>query len=282
MPILKLSQIFIYPIKSLAGISLEIGHVEEHGLRYDRRWMLVDEHGQFITQRKYPNMALLRLRMDEDHLYISSPEKGVEDLELSLAPTLGDSLEVTVWDDTCIAYHVSSSADEWFTRALGMSCRLVYKPNDSIRKIKAQWALNSESVSFADGYPYLIVGQASLDDLNDKLENPISMIRFRPNFVFTGGQSYEEFQWSTFSIGNNHFQGLKPCVRCVLTTINPETGEKGKEPLTTLAKQKIDEKVVFGQHAIAVDHGEVKLGDDVYVVSRKESPYAPLNKDSVH
>ncbi|MGV3539162.1 MAG: MOSC domain-containing protein [Rufibacter sp.] len=267
MPNLVLSEINIYPIKSLGGISLSSAQVEERGLQYDRRWMLIDESGVFLTQRKLAQMALLQVAMGPDGLVVTHKEKDLPPLHVPFETTSTRSLLVTVWEDICFAYIVSPEANAWFTHALGVDCRLVYMPDNSIRLIDPNYAKHNEKVSFADGYPFLIIGQESLNDLNSRLAEPVPMNRFRPTFVFTGGQPYDEETWKTFKIGDVLFYGAKPCGRCNVTTIDQATAQAGQEPLKTLAEyKKQGSKVIFGMNLIGLSTGVVNVGDRITVM----------------
>ena len=165
--------------------------------------------------------------------------------------------------------HTDDNVHEWFSKYLGFSCQLVSFPEANDRPVDPLYSINEEHVSLADAYPFLIIGQRSLDLLNDKLEQPVPMNRFRPNFVFTGRDAHEEDQWREFTIGSNRFAGVKLCARCVLTTVNQDTAEKGIEPLYTLSTyRKVANKVLFGQNLVALDHGIVKVGDRISVISK--------------
>lgn len=264
MAALTLTEIWIYPIKSLGGIRLTKAPVFEKGLAYDRRWMLVDEEGVFLTQRVYPEMALLKLTMDNEQLTIVHSLNKKSHI-ISLHPrTRNEQKEVTIWDDTVKAFEVSTETSLWFSEILSMTCKLVFFPEENVRTVDPQYALNDENVSLADGYPFLIIGEASLADLNSKMESPLPMNRFRPNFVFSGGQPFEEDHWKEFTIGSNRFLGVKPCSRCVLTTVDQETAVKGTEPLRTLATyRKWNNKIFFGQNLLAIDHTFVQEGDRI-------------------
>lgn len=264
MATLKLTEIWIYPIKSLGGIRLEKTKVLEKGLQYDRRWMLVDETGKFMTQRILPEMALLKLTINNEQLTITHSQKK-ETHSIPLKPTASTpEKEVIIWDDTVKAFEVSKETSTWFSSMLNMPCKLVYFPEENERAVDNRYAHNNENVSLADGYPFLIIGEASLQDLNNRLEKPVPMNRFRPNFVFSGGQPFEEDNWKEFLIGDNRFLGVKPCSRCVLITVNQDTAEKGDEPLRTLATyRKQNNKTYFGQNLLAVDHTFVTVGDTI-------------------
>ncbi|MFB9864134.1 MOSC domain-containing protein [Rufibacter immobilis] len=267
MSTLVLSEIYIYPIKSLGGISLTSAQVEERGLQYDRRWMLIDESGVFLTQRKFAEMALLQVSLAPDGLLVTHKTKEVTPLLVPYETDSTRSTLVTVWDDICFAYIVSPQANAWFTEVLGVNCRLVYMPENSIRLIDPNYAKHNEKVSFSDGYPFLIIGQESLNDLNSRLEEAIPINRFRPNFVFTGGLPYAEEQWKTFKMGDVLFYGAKPCGRCNVTTIDQNTAQAGQEPLKTLSEyRKQGSKVMFGMNLIGLSTGTVGVGDKITVM----------------
>lgn len=270
---LQLSEIYIYPIKSLGGIKLEKANITTRGLENDRRFMLVDENGRFLSQREYPQLSIFQTEIDGSLLKITNKKTG-QNLEVSLSPKAqSSSLSVTIWDDETTAIEVSPEASEWFSEALSKPTRLVYMHEDSERKTESQYSLTgNEITSFSDGYPILITGQASLDDLNNRLEKPVSINRFRPNFVFTDGEPFEEDAWHEFTVGNVRLFGVKPCARCVMTTIDQETGEKsGKEPLLTLNKfRKAGNKILFGQNVLVSQLGTVSTGDKIEVKSKKK------------
>lgn len=257
---LIVTEIWIYPVKSLGGIRLSSAKVLPKGLEHDRRWMLIDEENKFMTQRVYPQMALFKLSYDQGNFMI---RYGEESKNLSIVSE-GNSINAIVWDDTVEVYEVSKQHSNWFSKILGMNCRLVSFPENNTRPVDPRYSINNDNVSLADGYPLLIIGQASLADLNKRMQEPLPMNRFRPNIVFTGGLPYEEDEWKNFRIGLNRFAGVKPCSRCVLTTVNQDTGIKGMEPLITLATyRKLDNKIYFGQNLIPIDHHEISEGDEI-------------------
>ncbi|MEM9673053.1 MAG: MOSC domain-containing protein [Cyclobacteriaceae bacterium] len=266
---LQLSEIYIYPIKSLGGIRLPEAQLTQRGLAYDRRWMLIDEHG-FLTQREIPRMALLEVSLQANFLVIHSPsESSPLNIPLILPPDTATKL-VPIWDDTTTAQLVSEEADEWFSEALDHPCSLVYMPDFSERTKVGKISGKVQPVSFADSYPALLIGQASLDDLNTRLTEPVLMNRFRPNLVFSGGEAYEEDQWHEFSIGDARCWAEKPCARCSVVTINQETIVQGKEPLATLARyRKQDNKVLFGQSILFEPGKIIREGDEIQVQTRK-------------
>ncbi|MBN8577765.1 MAG: MOSC domain-containing protein [Cytophagales bacterium] len=259
-----LSEIWIYPIKSFGGIRLKQARVLPKGLEHDRRWMLIDEAGRFITQREHPAMALFQLTMQGNQLTITSRRTSAQ-LSIPLSAPTGQAYPCVVWDDAITALEPSARWSSWFSNQLGFTCRLVFFPEENVRAVDPKYVANNEQVSLADGYPYLLIGQSSLDDLNSRLKTPVEMQRFRPNFVVAGGVPYEEDTWKEFEIGTLRFKGIKRCARCVLTTVNPATAEKGPEPLFTLSRyRKEGNKIFFGQNVIALrDNQFVREGDEI-------------------
>lgn len=268
---LQLSELWIYPIKSLGGISLTQARITDRGLEHDRRWLLVDENGTFLSQREHAILALFQPEMRTSGMVITYRKTG-SFIEVPLSYSKGQALfTVTVWEDAIQAFEVDAAISAWFSAILGFSARLVYMPDDSHRSVDADYAISpSDTNSFSDAYPFLIIGQSSLDDLNNRLKRPITMNRFRPNFVFTGGEPYEEDTWREFNIGTLLFYGVKPCGRCVMTTIDQEKGiVSGKEPLKTLAKYRMKgNNVLFGQNLIGPTIGLVAVGDILSVKKR--------------
>ena len=259
---LKLTQIWIYPIKSLGGINLLSAEVMEKGLQYDRRLMLVDETGTAMTQRVFPKMALFKSSIDKGLLTITHHQHSMK-LDLK-NPPLSIPTTVNIWDDTVSAFDLEGSYNQWFSDLLESPCRLVYFPEENSRPVDPRYEVNHEQVCLADAYPFLIIGQSSLDDLNSRLSESVPMNRFRPNFVFTGGEPFEEDSWRNFSIGSTRFVGVKLCGRCPLPTVNQDTAERGQEPLRTLSTyRKRENKVYFGQNLVALDYNPVRVGDTI-------------------
>ena len=261
-----ITDIYIYPIKSMGGIRLDEARVEIPGLSYDRRWMLVDDSGTFITQREQPTMALFRLALETDQLLITYQD---QQLSLPLQPDTVERVAVTIWQDSCEAISYSAQINQWFGNILGQSCRLVYMPPDSKRPVNPEYARQNESVSFADGYPFLLISQASLDQLNEQLEQPVPMNRFRPNIVISGSEPHEEDLWEEFSIKGLRFWGVKACSRCSIVTIDQASAHKSAEPLKTLASyRKKDNKIKFGQNLLTADTGMIRIGDQLEILKR--------------
>lgn len=262
-----LTGIYIYPIKSLGGISLSEAAVELRGFQYDRRWMLIDPSGRFVSQREIPELALLRLRIEGPFLAVFHKANPSETLRLDLEPAL-DSLtetDVQIWDDTCAALAYPAAINSWFSNTLNMPLQLVYMPDTSVRPTDPAYAPGS-MVSFADGYPFLLIGEASLNHLNTRLDTPLPMNRFRPNLVFSGPElPHEEDRFQHFFIGQTPFCGVKPCARCAIPTTDQETGLRAAEPLKTLASyRQSGHKILFGQNVIftGTNPGEIiRVGD---------------------
>ena len=257
----------MYPIKSLGGIRLETAKLEERGFQFDRRWMLVDREGMFLSQRTFPKMALLHVIMFSDRLEVFEKYQPENRLNIPFQ-TISDSLiDITIWEDTVKGQLVGNEINDWFSDILGLDCRLVLMPESTKRRLKPKYAINGESVSFADGMPYLIIGQSSLDDLNGRLQEPVPMDRFRPNLVFKGGSPFVEDSWEKMKIGEAVFKVTKPCARCVMTTVDQRTGEKGKEPLKTLASYRtFQNQVMFGQNMLLLEGDRIQVGDKLVPV----------------
>lgn len=262
---LQVSQLYIYPVKSLGGIALTKARVTDRGFEHDRRWMLVDDNNLFISQRDVHQMALMKLRVTDEGIRVDYTPKN-SSFTIPFLPTKNELADVTIWDDTCEGQFVSDEADKWFSNMLGIPCRLVYMPNETARITDQRYTPENSITSFSDAYPFLIIGQASLDDLNNRLNEPLPMNRFRPNIVFTGGAPYQEDTMHTFSIGNIIFHGVKLCARCIMTTIDQATAMRYKEPLKTMARYRFkNNKIMFGQNLVHKGLGEISVGDALEV-----------------
>ncbi|MCC7466010.1 MAG: MOSC domain-containing protein [Saprospiraceae bacterium] len=263
---MQLTQIHIYPIKSLGGISLQEAVVEPRGLRYDRRWMLVDAEGRFMSQREIPEMALLRTAITPTFLEVFHKDRPDDRLQipLEIQPDAYPKIMVEVWSDRCAARLLEEHLHAWFSRVLQQPLRLVYMPDTTRRRADGRYAPAGQVVSFADGFPFLLIGEASLADLNSRLEQTVPMDRFRPNLVFAGADAFEEDQWTDFTIQDQPFRCVKPCARCVMITADQETAARHAEPLKTLATyRKKGNKVLFGQNVIWLGkkNAMIRVGD---------------------
>jgi uncharacterized protein len=269
---IQVSQLYIYPVKSLGGIAKETVEITDMGLKYDRKWMLVDENNLFISQSTRPQMAVLQTAETENGIKVFHKQDPQDAIIIPFDNENAEKINVVIFEDTCDAVEVGKKQNEWFSNMLQTNCKLVYMPDDTGRLVDKRYATNEEITSFTDGYPILMIGQSSLDNLNEKLVEQLPMNRFRPNIVFTGGHPYIEDEIASFEINKINFRGVKPCSRCIMTTINQQTAEKAKEPLATLATyRRKNNKVYFGQNILHQQTGFIKTGDEIKITARKES-----------
>ena len=261
-----LSQLNSYPLKSAGGISLANSNLDQRGLVHDRRWMVVDDSGQFMSQRTSPKMALINTEIDGQTLILNAPR--MPELCLPLFPTAGESQEVEIWGDRCEAWTADPQVELWISEYLGKSCKIVFMPDHSKRPVDPDFTVEEKQVAFSDGFPLLLISEASLNELNSRLPESVAMKRFRPNLVVKDTEPYAEDSWKKIIIGECEFHVVKPCSRCILTTVDPETGEfSGKEPLRTLATyRKLNGKVMFGQNLIATKIGKLEVGMSVEII----------------
>ena len=267
MPI-TLTSLHVYPVKGLKGIDLKASKCTARGLEHDRRFMVVDAEGVFLTQRSHPKMATVWTDLGAGTLTLSAPDVG--DVEVPLEPAGAATLRVRVWNSVCDAAPASRDADAWLSDYLGLACRLVYMPETTRRMSNPDYAGDGELLGFADGYAYLITNEASLADLNTRLaakKHPVlPMNRFRPNLVVAGAAPYAEDGWGRIRIGDAVLRAAKPCGRCEVTTTDQATGEmRGPEPLATLATYRESSQfgVMFGMNCVTVEPGLVRVGDVV-------------------
>lgn len=262
--------ISIYPIKSAAGIDLSVSWVDNFGLSFDRRFVLSDPNGKFITARTDPTLCLVQVHITPDGIMLNAP--NMPSLKVSYSVFSEQYQSVTVWNDSIEAQHCLAQYDMWFSQYLGRPCQLMFFGEKSQRKVEKF----SNSVAFADGYPLLLISQASLNDLSSKAGMELSMKRFRPNIVVNDTDAFEEDSWEHIRIGEVEFELVKPCSRCVFTTVEPSTGQfhHQKEPIKTLASYRQVEggDVMFGQNLVPLNQGSIKQGDKVEVMSYKDAP----------
>lgn len=262
--LIRLSGIHLYPVKSLAGLSVDSWMGGVHGLEYDRHWMLVDEKGEFVTQRRLPRMALIQTALRGDALVLSAP--GMQELIVAKEYP-GAPLEVLVWEDRVQALDAGVQVADWLSGFLGEPLRLVYFPPHARRPVDPDYAEMDDRTAFSDGFPYLLISEASLQELNGRLEQPLPMGRFRPNLVVSGTEPFAEDRWRRIRVGGLSFRVVKPCSRCIITTIDPLTARRGAEPLRTLSGyRRRGNKVFFGQNLIHDGIGGLSVGDQVEVL----------------
>lgn len=299
---MHVSEINIYPIKSLKGMSLDSAHVEKLGIALDRRWMLTDPEGMFFTQREVPKMAAIVAEPGNGSISVRS--EGYGGIEIPFEPETGDERDVVVWQSVVRAAVYGADVNEWFSEVLGRRCQLTRMGDGALRHVNQRFDTGDDIVSFADGFPVLLIGAGSLEELNLRIAaatadrpqqisnpsdqrgeffEPLPMNRFRPNIVVSGSVPFAEDQWSKIRIGEAEFRVVKPCARCVTTTVDQERGEfDGNEPLRTLAsfrraKEVFPDRfadfghgpneVLFGENLIPLNPGaRINLGDEVEVM----------------
>lgn len=257
----QITDIIIYPIKGLAGIHMDRALALEAGFDLDRRWMLVDEEGRFITQRTKPELALFKQNIFKDTLTISFYKAS---FSFEIKSVSADLLRTKVWDDLADTVVVSKEADEWFSDQLSLKVRLVKIASECSRYHHSKTTDKEYPVSLADGYPYLLVGSSSLELLNENLTHKVSMDRFRPNIVVTTSAAHEEDDWQQFSISSAAFANIKPCGRCNVITIDQSNAKIDTEPLKALNNyRKKDNSVLFGTNLVCIHPGTLKVGDSL-------------------
>lgn len=264
---MRLSAIHVYPIKSCAALAPGSAAVEPRGLAGDRRWMLVDADGRFITGRQVPRTVLLRAQPLAQGLRLDAP--GLVPFEVALPPPDAPRRRVTVWKDDVRAADAGDAVAAWLGQALGREARLVHMDAAAARPLKPGYAPAGAEVSFADAFPLLALSQAALDGLNARLAAPLPMLRFRPNLVIEGSAPHAEDGWRRLRIGQVEFAMAKPCVRCVFTTVDPARGEfdPSGEPLRTLKTyRRSAEGITFGVNLVPRGRGTLRVGDAVEVL----------------
>ena len=267
----NLSNINVFPVKSIAGISLSTAHVEKQGLQFDRRFMVASLDGKMITARTHPQMVKIKAIIEPDGLILCYP--GLIDLHFTFNELEMKEIDTTVWSDSFTAYSTTKEANKWFSSILGCEAQLLFSGEQSNR-IREKIQTN---VSFADGYPLLIISEASLTELNKRSSSNHTMAQFRTNLVVSGNEAFIEDSWRRIRIGEVEFEVVKPCQRCILTTVNPNTAQyhPNKEPLKTFSTFRADDSgnVYFGQNLIAKNEGMIKIGDKIEVLETKEKEY---------
>lgn len=264
---MKVHSLFVYPVKALAGIEVSAFEMDDFGPEHDRRWMIVDEDRRFVTQREHPELARVKTSLENGQVRVEIPGEG----GFALVPTPED-VRVLVWRDWVKAVVGEHQANDALSRFCGKPVRFVFMPDTSFRRVDAGRVDAYRRVGFADGFPFLITSKASLGELNGRLDTPVEMRRFRPNIVIEGAQPWDEDHWQGLAIGEQTFHIVKPCSRCVVTTVDPESGTKDPavQPLRTLSGyRRTRDGVIFGQNAIHESPGRIEVGDPV-IVNRSE------------
>ena len=240
--------------------------LDPRGPSGDRRWMLIDERATMLSQRDLPRMALINVENGGGELVCAAPGMPLLRVPIPL-PGNRERLSARVWDDEVDVQLAADSVHGWFTKFLGAPCRLVYQPDDAFRQVNRVYAAEGVGVSLADGFPLLLIGQGSLDDLNRRLDAPVEMRCFRPNLVVEGSEPFAEDTWRRIRAGEVEFMLAKPCARCSIPTVNPDTGEFGREPMRTLATyRRHGHDVFFGWNIVAAAPGTLRIGDPVVVL----------------
>jgi uncharacterized protein YcbX len=267
----SLSQLAIYPIKSIHGIALQTSQVNEAGLWGDRRYMLVTPDGECVTGREHPKLTLVEARLLEHNVWTLSHPDMTETLTLDPKNLSKDYKDVVIWEESVQGEVALENANAWFSSVLSEAVELVYFGDQSERFTSRK---PNSPVAFADGYPFLLTTQASLDELNRTCPEEIKMAQFRPNLVIQGNKPFEEDRWKRIKIGEVEFENVKPCIRCIFTTLNPETAERLKkgEPLKTLGKFRLlpEKGITFGINMIAVSTGVINVDDKVEILEYQQ------------
>jgi uncharacterized protein YcbX len=263
---LRLASLHIHPIKSVGGLDVKEAALSDRGPLHDRRWMLVDAEGRFVSQRELPVLAMLHTEALQDGFRVFDTRDGSHlDLPWTLEAT--STRMCSVWSDRVRCIPAPHAANAWFTERCGSPVELVYQPDGTRRRTDGRYA--SALTSLSDGFPYLVVNAASLRDLNERGKQvhgtawvPVAMDRFRPNLVIDGAEPWAEDEWPSLTVGGSHFDLVKPCARCVIVNTDQATGTRGREPLRTLATfRSKGNKVLFGVNAVCADAGTIRIGD---------------------
>jgi len=267
MPPARIDALYLHPIKSLRPVAVSAAQVTPRGFEHDRRLMLVDEEGVFVSQRTLPKMATIEVSLHADEVWVS--HAGTGQVQVALRDEGPTDVQVQIWRNRVPARRVGPVADAFFSEVLGQPLRLVRMPEAVHRPVNPRWVPEGGSVSFADGYPMLVITRAAVERISAACGQPFSAEHFRPNIVIAGPEAHAEDGWSGFSVGGVQFDCVKPCDRCVMITRDPQTGEGGPEPLRTLSTyRKQDGKVLFGYNLMAKGLGQIKVGQEVQVLPR--------------
>ena len=276
-PGVRLASIHIYPMKAARAVDLDESVVEPWGLAGDRRWLLVDEDGRFVSQREERSLARVVVTYGPLAETISVSAAGFPGRQIAAPAAGAPMLKVTVWGSTVLAAAAGPEGDAWFSAYLGRPVCLVYLDDPTRRPIDPEYGRDGDVVSFADGYPLLLTSTGSLDELGRWLTEdggqPVPMTRFRPSVVVTGAPPWAEDRWRRIRIGAVEFRIVKPCGRCVVTTTDQITGERGPQPLKMLGRRRrLGQELVFGQNMIPDGPGVIRAGDPVEILETASTP----------
>lgn len=261
----------VYPVKSCRGLSLQSVRIDARGPLYDRRWMIVDATGTFLTQREEPRLALVRVTLRPTEIALDAP--NMRSLRVPARGRDGARLAVRVWSHSGQGEDAGDAAADWLGEHLGRPCRLVRFPDEARREVSRRHTALDAETAFTDGYPILLISEASLADLNGRMKNALTMERFRPNLVVGGTEAFAEDAWKRIRVGDLLLDVVKPCARCAITTVDPTTAEKSKEPLQTLAGyRRHGNEVLFGQNCVHHGPGTLRVGDEVEVLETQAAP----------
>ena len=262
---MEVSGLYIYPIKSMAGVSLAESEVELRGLKYDRRYVLVDEAGVFVSQRKLPEMCLFKVELNASGFVVFDKTSN-DKIQLPFELKNGLKTKVKIWDDTVNCIVASDLINRWFSAKLGMNLRLCYQPDSEIRKIDEKYKISeNDQTSMSDGYPILILSEESVAEIDKRCPDDIAILRFRPNIIVKGYEPFEEDRLASFAIGDAKFEAVKKCARCLVVNIDYTNGKSGKEPLRTLSGFRLfNSKIQVGTNVIVSKTGKIVLKNKIY------------------
>ena len=239
---------------------------------------ITNENNRFISQREFAGMALLKVEITNEGLKVFHQNDTTDFIIIPFFPLKKERVTADIWGIACEPLLVSDEADKWFSKALNTNCRIVYMDDETKVIVNDKYNINNSLTSFSDGFPILMISEASLNDLNSKATETLPMNRFRPNLVINGANAFEEDGMKEFMINGITFYGAKPSARCVITTINQSTLLKGKEPLKTLATYRsLNNKIYFGENVIAGSIGKINVGDTLSIIKTKETLFQKLS-----
>lgn len=272
---MRVDSLHIYPVKGCRAVDLAEAAVERRGLAHDRRWMIVDRDGKFMSQREHPGLATIETGIDDAHITLSAA--GAGRIRVPLPAQDAEKVKAVLWKQDVEGYSGGAEADRWLGEYLGVPCRLVWQ-GGLPREVSPKYSAPGTQTSYADGFPLLITATSSLKDLNNRMPAPLPMNRFRPNIVIGNSAAWEEDRWKKIRVGGIEIDISKPCTRCVVTTTDQKTGAKDSpEPLKTLKGFRLLRTpdiagVVFGWNAVPVSEGRIKTGDSVEVLATQQPP----------